>query len=134
MNNIKPLGLGMLLLCFGCTTDCCLYKTSAKIYLINETSTSIKSNTVLGYTIKPGDTLIHTETYETEWSQMPTVKTYQPFANTVGRTFFYEGSSKCETGMLNIENYENVKEVSDLNFELTFHFTDEKKENAETCN
>ena len=60
-------------------------------------------------------------------------KTYRPFPDLLSR-FYYVDNSKCEVGLRDIENYEDLKDVSDLNFELTFRFTDEKMENAEPCN
>ena len=134
MNNLKFLILILLTLCFGCSSECCLYKPSAKIYLINESSSVVKTvdNSCFEYEIQPGETLIHEESFESEWSKKPTAKTYQPFSTCY--LFYYVDNSKCEVGLRDIENYEDIKEVSDLNFELTFRFTDERKENAETCN
>lgn len=137
MNNLKKLGiilLTLLTLCFGCSTECCLYKTSAKIYLINQSSSVVKSvyDRCFEYEIQPGDTLIHNESFEGEYSKRPTAKTYQPFQTCY--LFKYLSNSKCEVGLRDIENFDNVKELSDLNFELTYRFTDEKKENAELCN
>lgn len=117
---------------FGCSkTGCCLYKTSATIYLINETSSVIRSESGLGYEIQSGETIIHEESEEGEYSKRPTVDTYQPFSGEY--VFYYIDESKCEVGLTDIENFENRKEVSPLHFELTFRFTEEKKANAEPC-
>lgn len=118
----------------GCSSECCLYKPSAKIYLINESSSVVKivDNSCFEYKMKPGETLIHHESYETEYSKKPTVNDYRPFPDCY--RFYYIDNSKCEVSLRDIENYENLKDVSDLNFELTFRFTDEKMENAEPCN
>ena len=123
------------MLCFGCSkTGCCLYKTSATIYLINETSSVVKSDGILGYIIQPGDTLIHTESLTSEYSEKPSINNYDPFADSAGsRIFIYGDNSQCEHGLLRIENYEDRKEISPLEFEFTFRFTDEKRANAIPC-
>ena len=63
-----------MIICFGCDIQDRgnLYKTSAKIYLINESSSVVKSiDSSLGYEIQPGKTLIHTEKSEIEESKRP---------------------------------------------------------------
>ena len=112
--------------------DSRLYTTSATIYLINETSEVVKSGSAFNYVIQPKDTLVHKESFRTEHSSKPTTQTYQPFPTSY--LFYYANSTKCEFGLTEIENYENVKEVEPLVFELTFRFTEEKKSKAETCN
>ena len=125
----------------GLLTSCCgtggcdtLYKTSATIYLVNETSGIVKSSRTFRYEIQPGQTLVHKESYTVESTKKPTAETYIPFAATTSfdALFFYD-KSKCEKGLRDRENYENRKEVSPLVFELTFRFTEEKKAKAETC-
>lgn len=136
MNNKLIFAIGVLIICFGCDIQDRgnLYKTSATIYLVNETSSVIKSvDSLLGYEIQPGETVIHNESAEVEESERPTINSYQPFS-TGPYLFFYVDNSKCETGLLRIENYESRKEISDLTFELTFRFTDVKMNNAESCN
>lgn len=112
--------------------DSRLYTTSATIYLINETSEVVKSGSAFNYVIQPGDTLVHKESFTTQYSNKPTAKTYEPFPTFY--LFYYGDGTKCEIGLTDIENYENVKEVESLVFELTFRFTEERKANAETCN
>jgi len=136
MNNKLTFAIGILIICFGCDIQDRgnLYKTSATIYLINESSSVVKSiDSSLGYEIQPGETVIHKETSEGEESKRPTINSYQPFS-TGPYLFFYIDNSKCETGLRHIENYVNRKEISDLTFELTFRFTDLKMNNAESCN
>ena len=135
MNNKLIFAIGILLICYGCGTKEIdkFYKTSATIYLINETATVVKSaSSSLGYEIQPGETLIHKESGETEYSERPTINTYQPFSGPY--LFYYGDISKCEIGLRHVENYENIKEISDLTFELTFRFTDLRKDNSEPCN
>jgi hypothetical protein len=122
---------------FSLSCDCndCdsrLYTTSATIYLINETSEVVKSGSAFNYVIQPGDTLVHKESFRTEHSSKPTTQTYQPFPTSY--LFFYGDGTKCEFGLRDIENYEKIKEVVPLVFELTFRFTEERKAKAELCN
>ena len=122
----------------GLLTGCCgtggcdtLYKTSATIYLVNETSGVVKSySSTFDYEIQPGQTVVHKESFTHEYSKKPTTETYSPFGTDY--LFFYD-ESKCENGLRDIENYEKRKEVSPLVFEFTFRFTKEKKAKAETC-
>jgi hypothetical protein len=141
MNKVKLfIGLVMTICIFSsCSCNDCdskLYTTSAKIYLINETSVVIKSvSNSLGYIIQPGDTLIHTESHTNEYGEKPSIDNYDPFATLSGsRLFIYGDNSKCELGLHKIENYENRKEVNPLEFEFTFRFTEEKKAKAQNCN
>ena len=117
-------------LCEDCCDDSIVYKTSATIYLVNETSGVVKTPRAFDYEIQPGQTLVHKE-YRTQYTKKPTAETYTPFYGT-HHLFFYD-KSKCETGIRDIENYENRKEVSPLVFEFTFRFTEERKATAETC-
>ena len=111
------------------------YTTSATMYLINETSVVIKSDDILGYVIQPRDTLIRNETHTNEYSEKPDINNYDPFATHAGsRIFMYGDNSQCELGLSNIENYEDRKETSPLEFEFTFRFTEEKKANSSPCN
>ena len=134
MNNIKTLVLGMLLAFLSsCVQTETQYTTSATIFLINNTSVVIKSDTILGYVIQPGDTLIHRESYASEYNNKPSINNYSPFA-TNNSLFIYGNNSECELGLDTIENYENRKETSPLEFEFTFRFTEEKKANSSPCN
>ena len=135
MNNIKIVVLSVILLtCLNaCTITEPQYTTSATIYLINETNVVVKSDTSLDYVIQPGDTLIHTESYTSVYKNKPSINNYDPFA-TNNSLFIYDNNSECELGLSNIENYENRKEVAPLEFEFTFRFTEEKRQNAEPCN
>ena len=108
------------------------YTTKATIFLVNETSEIVKSDSRFNYLIQPGETLVHSETYSNEYSIKPTKDSYQPFPHSY--LFFYGDGTKCEIGLRDIENYENRKEVEPLVFELTFRFTEERKANAENCN
>ncbi|MDC3403020.1 hypothetical protein OAX38_02390 [Flavobacteriaceae bacterium] len=137
MNNIKFLiiiSISIILL-NACTIAEPQYTTSATIYLINETSVVIKSDDISGYVIQPGDTLIRSESLTSEYKEKPSINNYQPFANFAGRRMFKYGddSSQCEYGLIRIENYEDRKETSPLEFEFTFRFTEEKRENSEPC-
>ena len=120
------------MLCFGCEIQDGkkMFSASATIYLKNETSSVIRSESGLGYEIQSGEIVVHKES-ETMSLKRPTVDTYQPFSGEY--VFYYIDESKCEVGLTDIENYENRKEVSPLHFELTFRFTEEKKANAEPC-
>ena len=134
MNKIKFLIVGIICTYLTCCTQTeTQYTTSAKIYLINETSVIVKSDDILGYVLQPGDTLIHTESHTNEYGEKPSIDNYDPFA-TNNSLFIYGDNSQCELGLHKIENYENRKEVGPLEFEFTFRFTEEKKENSESCN
>ena len=140
MNKVKLFMLvtaiaGMLTGCCGEDCNSKLYKTSATIYLVNETSGVVKSSRTFHYEIQPGQTLVHKESYTVESTKKPTTETYIPFAATTSfdALFFYD-KFKCETGLLNTKNYENRKEVSPLVFEVTFKFTEERKRKAINCN
>jgi hypothetical protein len=133
MNKMKFLILGIIctsLIC--CTQTETQYTTSAKIYLINETSVVVKSDNILGYIIQPGETLIHTESHTNEYRERPSIDNYDPFA-TNNSLFIYANNSQCEYGLNRIENYENRIEISEFEFEFTFRFTEEKRENSEPC-
>ncbi|MCF6297530.1 MAG: hypothetical protein L3J08_06050 [Flavobacteriaceae bacterium] len=135
MNNKLIFAICTLIMCFGCFQDKGnLYKTSATIYLVNETSVVVKSDDRLGHIIQPGETVIHKESYENEYGERPTINTYQPFPSAY--LFFYINvdESRCEAALRDIENYENIKEVSPLNFELTFRFTEERRAEEKDCN
>ena len=134
MNSIFKLIIAIALCVFGCGngTDHQLYTTSAKIFLVNETSVVVKSYTPFDYVIQPGETRIHNESYTSEYSERPTVDNYDPFPTSY--LFFYGDGTKCEIGLTDIENYEDRKETSPLVFELTFRFTQERLANAEPCN
>ena len=137
MNKVKLFMLvtaiaGLLTGCCLCE-DCCLKlcKISGTIYLVNETSSVVKSySSTFDYEIQPGQTVVHKEEYTGDCSEKPTAETYSPF---VTDYLFLYSRSKCEIGLRDIENYENRKEVSPLVFELTFRFTEERKAKAETC-
>jgi len=67
MNNKQIFfAICILIMCIGCDTQDqgSLYKVSATIYLINETSVVVKSDDSLGYVIQPGETVIHSESNE----------------------------------------------------------------------
>lgn len=135
MNNLKLLitSISMVLL-NACTQQTeTEYTTSATIYLINETDVVVKSSTSFGYVIQPGDTLIHTESYTSEYNNKPSIDNYDPFPP-ASIVFIYVNNSQCEYGLRKIENYENRKEISPLEFEFTFRFTEEKRQNSEPCN
>ncbi len=135
VNKIKIIILILLSITYsGCSTDCCIYKTTAKIYLINESSSVVKSSDsrCFDYEIQPGETIIHEESFENEYSSKPSIENYQPFPTCY--LFYYLANSKCETTLTDLNSYEDVKEISDLNFELTFRFTDEKMNLAQPCN
>ncbi|MFK7747089.1 MAG: hypothetical protein AB8B65_01730 [Kordia sp.] len=134
MNNIKISIISISIVLFSaCTQTETEYTTSATIYLINETNVVVKSDDVLGYVIQPKDTLIHTESYTSEYNNKPSIDNYDPFPP-AGNIFIYGDNSQCERGIDKIENYENRREISELEFEFTFRFTEEKRENAEPCN
>ena len=67
MNKVKLFMLvtviaGLLTGCCGEDCDSKLYKTSATIYLVNETSGVVKSySSTFDYEIQPGQTVIHKE-------------------------------------------------------------------------
>ena len=137
MNKVKLFMLVTVII--GLLTGCCarsggcdsLYKTSATIYLVNETSGVVKSySSTFDYEIQPGQTVVRKEEYTHEYREKPTAETYSPFGTDY---LFLYSRSKCETGLRDIENYENRKEVSPLVFEFTFRFTEERKAKAETC-
>ena len=124
-----------ILFVYSCTKSDTLYTTSATIYLINETNEVVKSDVFSNYIIQPGDTLIHTESHTNEYDEKPSIDNYDPFALADGsRVFIYGDSSQCEYGLSEIKNYENRKEIRELEFELTFRFTEEKRDNSEPCN
>ena len=137
MNKVKL--FMMVIIIAGLLTGCCgtggcdtSYKTSATIYLVNETSGVVKSSRTFDYEIQPGQTVLHKEEYKNgEFAEKPTTETYSPFYST--RYLFFYDESKCETKLRHIKNYENRKEVSPLVFEFTFRFTEERKATAETC-
>jgi hypothetical protein len=134
MNKIKLYIVILMSLFVGCCDDCDskLYTTSATIFLINETDVIVKSGSTFGYEILPGETLTHRESFTNEYSDKPTVETYDPFPTAY--LFYYGDGLKCESGLRFLENYENFKEIEPLIFELTFRFTEEKKIRAENCN
>jgi len=127
MNNIKILIISIsIILLNACTQTETQYTTSATIYLINETDVVVKSDASLGYVIQPGDTLIHTESYTSEYNNKPSIDNYDPFPP-AGNIFIYGDNSQCERGLDRIENYENRKEISEFDFEFTFRFYRRKK-------
>lgn len=110
-----------------------IYETSAKIYLINNSSVLIKSDDVLGYSIQPNDTVIHVESNKLDGDK-PHINNYFLSFEKNNNFFRYNNDeSKCEKGIYTVKNYENRKETSDLSFEFTFRFTDEKMAKAESC-
>ena len=117
--------------CWGQGCDSKLYKISATVYLVNETSGVVKSYArTFDYEIQPGQTVVHKEEHTSEYSEKPTAETFTPFGTDY---LFLYSRSKCESGLFDIENYETCKEVSPLVFEYTFRFTEERKAKAETC-
>jgi len=137
MNKLQIIGIGILIVCLNaCVQREVEYSTSATIYLINETNVVVKSGDVLGYIIQPGDTLIHKESFTTEYGdEGPSINNYDPFPPSPNTSLFvYGDNSQCERGLHSIENYENRKEVAPLEFEFTFRFTEEKRDNSESCN
>jgi len=137
MNKVRLHISRLLVIFFFMSCDCndcnSLYTTSATIFFINETSVVVRSDNKLGYVIQPGETIVHKESHTNEYGKKPSISNYDPFA-TNNSLFLYENNSKCEYGLSNIENYENKKEVSPLEFEFTFRFTEEKRKNSEPCN
>ena len=134
MNKIFFLAIFILSICFSCNKEEeTTYTTSATIFLINGTSVVVKSDNILGYVIQPGETIIHKESHTNEYKEKPSINNYDPFA-TKNSLFLYGNNSECELGLSNIENYEERKETSPLEFEFTFRFTEEKKQNSVPCN
>jgi hypothetical protein len=115
--------------------DCkSLHVTTATIFLINETDVVVESDEALGYVIHPGDTLTHTESNRIDGDRPTADQYFLSFSQNNNRFFYNSNSSKCEMGVLNVKNYENRKEISELEFEFTFRFTEEKRQNSEPCN
>jgi len=132
MNNKLILTVSILIICFGCTTER-IYDSTATIYLINDSSVVVKSDDVLNYVIQPGETIIHKEANSLDGGR-PTVKDYYLSFNKNNNVFIYDDDNlKCEREIYIVTNYENRLEISDLNFEFTFRFTDEKMANAVSC-
>ena len=135
INKIQLLAIFILLVCSSCFTEIDRqFSTKATIFLINETTTIVKSDEMLGYIIQPGDTLIHKET-DTIDGDRPSINQYFLSFLENRNTFMYdEDKSRCEEKIYGLEFYENRKEVAPLEFEFTFRFTEEKKAVAESCN
>ncbi len=134
MNKIFFLAIILFLVSLSCNEqEEMRYTTSATIFLINETSVVVRSDNILGYVIQPGETIVHKETYTTEYINKPSIDNYNPFSKS-NSLFVYGNNSQCEYGLNKIENYENKKEIAPLEFEFTFRFTENKRENAEPCN
>ena len=136
MNKVKLFMLvtaiaGLLTGCCGEDCDLKPCQIFVTVYLVNETSGVVKSYArTFNYEIQPSQTVVHKEEYTGDCSEKPTAETFPPFSTDY---LFLYSRSKCESGLLNIENYENRKEVSPLVFEYTFRFTEERKAKAETC-
>ena len=111
-----------------------LYKTQATIYLINNTPKIILSEEDCNSDIYPGDTLVFQQSNHLEYSEKPSNNNYSPFPWGVCLFFYDKEKRICESGLRNIENYDNRKEISPLVFEFTFRFTEERKANAVPCN
>ena len=109
------------------------YKTKATILLINETNVVIKSDKSLNYTILPGDTIVRIENNVDVYSERPSINNYFPFSTVILPNFAYGYNTKCETGLIYLENYENRKEINNLEFEFTFRFTEKKRQEASSC-
>ena len=136
MNNIKILIISIsMVLLNACTLYITepLYTTSATIYLINETDVIVRSSESFGYEIQPGDTLIHTESYTSIYKNRPSIDNYNPFPPASILFIYGNNNSQCEYGLRRIENYENRSEISPLEFEFTFRFTEEKRANSTPC-
>ena len=117
----------------SCCEDCdsSFFPTKATIFLINESSEAVFSYE-FNYLISSGDTLIHIEEINVESFDRPNINTYQPFPTSY--IFLYGNGEKCEVGTTDINNYDNRVEVADLEFELTFRFTEERRLASEFCN
>ena len=138
MNN-KLIVFLILFINFSCYKQVeTIYKTHATIYLVNETSETIKSDDTLGYTIQPGKTIIHTESNELDGDRPSINNFFLSFQYNNNKFIYGEQESKCETRIYNIYSYENRKELmqdGDIQvFEFTFRFTEKKKDEAEICN
>lgn len=112
------------------------WKTISEITFINETTSTIiiKGNNCDSLMILPGDTLVYQNIQYHPGSSLndkPSINNFEIF---IPCDFFFDNTEKCEIMVQDIENYENVKEVESLVFELTFRFTEEKKAKAENCN
>ena len=109
------------------------YDATATIYLINESSEVVRSSSRLNYVLNPGDTVIHTE--NSLMAARPSINEYfLPFTEHRD-TFKYETDQGCKYRQLeyDIKNYDNKKEVGDLEFEFTFRFTDEAARDGFPC-
>jgi len=110
------------------------YNTTATIYLINESSVVVRSNSRLNYALNPRDTIIHIENSLLSGGR-PSVENYfLPFAE-YADTFRYdiENENRCEDRLTGLKFYENKQEVDDLKFEFTFRFTEERMKSAFPC-
>ncbi|QDH79262.1 hypothetical protein FKX85_09545 [Echinicola soli] len=136
MNRIKWLIL------LACITNCngisdYDWKTTTKITFINETSEII--SVVGGGDCKESDILPNsTQQYVHKQLQSGNSKRDKPNLNNLSVfipcSFFYGDTGKCETDVNTVEEWEDLKQTGELEFEFTFRFTEEKKEKAEECN
>ncbi|MEO9870370.1 MAG: hypothetical protein ABJQ69_03645 [Ekhidna sp.] len=133
------LTIGLLTLCIvacgevGLENELNLYVTGV---FINETSEPMIGGCVnpQDSVILPGDTLIREQGGNFQSSKKIT------FDNTAPSLFsrcpfeYVRGESRlCDEMMSDIINYENVKEIREGVFEMTFRFTEERKANAQPC-
>ncbi len=133
MNNIA-FSIVLLTLCLSCNNrEETIYNTNATIYLINESSVIVKSDNELNYTLHPGERIIHKESNSLDGGRPDINEYFLSFLQKKNTFIYNDDNSKCEEGIYNIINYEDRKEISDLNFEFTFRFTDEKMANAKPC-
>lgn len=134
MNKQLILIICTLITCINCEKqEGKIYNITETIYLINESSQVVISDETLGYVIQPSETIIHKETNSLDGDR-PSVDEYFLSFTRDGNHFKYgNGELNCEKKIHDINFYENRKEVSDLNFEFTFRFTEERRNNSEPC-
>ena len=144
-NSLRRMSKTAMLICFssiislfkGCDCEDCggkdgNYQTKATIKFINETSNLVVSEVGCERDVEPNGILIFE--FDERLGTKPDINNF-PVSVFYCEMMYKDGDIlKCESGVENIENYEDRKEVSPLVFEFTFRFTDEKKAIAEPCN
>ncbi len=149
MNNriISVLLLGLsLYIVFGCREVQYDILASYRVFYINETTDTIcvveyptiSSNSDTSQ-ILPNNTLI-LEASNVRLSTPPNINNFP--IGMLSYYVFYKNANQCDYGtyenggrarFLHIENYEDRKEISPLNFEFTYQFTEEVKAEAGEC-
>lgn len=124
-----------LFFCLGCGETDFEWEYTTHITFINETDYVIRTSDDLCDVpnILENSTLTyeHTEPhFGTKKSDQPNLDNIETFVPCV---FFYGSTPKCETGVNEVENHENRKQIGEFEFEYTFRFTEERFQNAPQC-